>query len=308
MPRHTGTPIVILISVLLLACGGSGQPATTSEPAGDPTGPLSVYVVNYPLHYFAERIGGDAVQVVFPAPADVDPAYWSPDAETVATYQAADLVLLNGAGYAGWISRVSLPESSLVDTSAAVTDRLLSLEQATTHSHGPEGEHEHTGTAFTTWLDPAIAVEQARAVATALAGARPEHEAAFREGLDALEQDLDALDRRLQAVAARIGDEPLIFSHPVYQYLVARYGLNGRSVHWEPDQAPDLRKLEQLRASFPAGWVVWEGEPLAESVRALQGAGVASLVFSPCGNVPDRGDYLAAMDANVAALEGAFPE
>ena len=29
---------------------------------------LSVYVVNYPLKYFAERIGGQHVKVVFPAP------------------------------------------------------------------------------------------------------------------------------------------------------------------------------------------------------------------------------------------------
>ena len=308
MSRHTGIPIVILTGVLLLACGGSGEPGATAEPTGDPSGPLSVYVVNYPLQYFAERIGGDAVQVFFPAPADVDPAYWSPDAETVAAYQTADLVLLNGAGYAGWIARVSLPESSLVDSSAAVGDRLLSLEEATTHSHGPEGEHEHTGTAFTTWLDPTIAVEQARAIAAALAEARPEREAAFQEALAALEQDLDALDRRMQAVADRIGDEPLIFSHPVYQYLVARYGLNGQSVHWEPDQAPDMIELEQLRASFPARWVVWEGEPLAESVQALENAGLSSLVFAPCGNVPDEGDYLTTADANVAALERAFPE
>jgi len=308
MSRHTGIPIVILTSVMLFACGGSAEPTATAEPAGDPSGPLSVYVVNYPLQYFAERIGGDAVQVAFPAPADVDPAYWSPDAETVAAYQAADLVLLNGAGYGGWVTRVSLPVSSLVDSSAAVGNRLLSLDEATTHSHGPEGEHEHTGTAFTTWLDPTIAIEQARAVAAALAEARPEHEAAFREALAALEADLDALDRRLRTVAERIGDEPLVFSHPVYQYLIARYGLNGASVHWEPDQAPDLEELEQLRASFPARWVVWEGTPLAESVRALEGAGVSSLVFAPCGNVPDEGDYLTAMEANVAALERAFPE
>ena len=29
---------------------------------------LTVYVVNYPLQYFAERIGGGHVKVVFPAP------------------------------------------------------------------------------------------------------------------------------------------------------------------------------------------------------------------------------------------------
>ena len=69
---------------------------------------LTVYVVNYPLQFFAERIGGEHVNVVFPAPADVDPAYWMPDTPTIAAYQQADLILLNGAGYARWVNKVML--------------------------------------------------------------------------------------------------------------------------------------------------------------------------------------------------------
>ena len=40
---------------------------------------LRIYTVNYPLAYFAERIGGDLAQVTFPAPPDVDPAFWMPN-------------------------------------------------------------------------------------------------------------------------------------------------------------------------------------------------------------------------------------
>ena len=70
-----------------------------------------VYTVNYPLEYFARRIGGDRVVVEFPAPADIDPAFWNPGAATVVSYQEADLVLLNGATYAKWVAKVSLPPS-----------------------------------------------------------------------------------------------------------------------------------------------------------------------------------------------------
>jgi zinc transport system substrate-binding protein len=65
-------------------------------------GPLKIYAVNYPLKYFAERIGGMHVKVYFPAPADVDPVYWTPDITSIAANQKADLILLNGAGYAKW--------------------------------------------------------------------------------------------------------------------------------------------------------------------------------------------------------------
>ncbi|RLA05886.1 MAG: zinc ABC transporter substrate-binding protein, partial [Gammaproteobacteria bacterium] len=63
--------------------------------------------VNYPLAYFAERIGGEQVEVGFPVPADVDPAFWSPAADAVAAYQAADVIILNGATYAKWVPKVT---------------------------------------------------------------------------------------------------------------------------------------------------------------------------------------------------------
>ena len=70
---------------------------------------FTVYTVNYPLQYFAERIGAEHVEVAFPAPSGVDPAFWKPDSDILRQYQQADLVLLNGAGYAGWVEKVSLP-------------------------------------------------------------------------------------------------------------------------------------------------------------------------------------------------------
>ena len=75
------------------------------------SGPLTVYTVNYPLEYFASRIGGEHVKARYPGPADEDPAFWKPDAQTIGSYQQADLILLNGAGYAKWLSRASLPRA-----------------------------------------------------------------------------------------------------------------------------------------------------------------------------------------------------
>ena len=54
---------------------------------------LLIYTVNYPLQYFAQRIGGEFVTVKFPAPPGIDPAFWNPDTKTVAEYQSADVIL-----------------------------------------------------------------------------------------------------------------------------------------------------------------------------------------------------------------------
>lgn len=289
------------------ACTQSERPAEAIESG---KGLPEVYAVNYPLAYFAERIAGESVTVVFPAPPDVDPAFWSPSAETIADYQQADLVLLNGAGYAAWIQRATLSQSRLVDTSAALADQLIPVDDTVTHSHGPGGDHSHQGAAFTTWLDMEFAAVQARAVFDALVRLRPENESAFRERLSDLEKDLGELDKRLQGVAERIGDRPLVFSHPVYQYLVRGYGLNGRPVHWEPDELPgndQWRELSGLLAAHAAAWMIWEDEPLPDTVNRLEGLGIKSLVFRPCGNRPAEGSLVSVILDNVAALERAFP-
>jgi zinc transport system substrate-binding protein len=215
---------------------------------------------------------------------------------------------MNGAGYAGWVQRASLPQARLIDTSGGFRDKFVPLEESVTHSHGPEGGHSHKGVAFTTWLDPGLAILQAQAVRDAFAKTRPDQEAAFRRRFEALEAELRDLDQRLTAAAEAIGDAPLLFSHPVYQYLIRRYGLNARSVHWEPDQPPTeamWRELEELIAEHPSQWMVWEGEPVDATVERLETMGIGSLVYAPCAGAPREGDFLSAMRENAAALDEA---
>lgn len=280
----------------------------TPQGAADPTAPGGVAAANYPLAFFAETLLAGALPVVFDAPPDEDPAFWQPSDEALAHFQAAKVILMNGAGYSKWAEQASLPQSRVVDTSAIFADALIQVKDTVTHSHGPEGEHSHVGTAFTTWIDLRQAAYQLDAVEKALA---PLLEDATRPALATraaeLRSHLEALDRRLQAVGTRLAKRPLLGSHPVYQYLARRYDLNLREVHWEPDTLPDseaLNELKDLLREHPATVMLWEGNPLEESVAALKELGIDSLVFAPCGNRPAEGDFLSVMEANVSALEG----
>lgn len=298
---------------LLALAGCSCSPPDSNADASDDTsgegGPLVVYTVNYPLVFFAERICDGLVRVEFPAPADEDPAFWSPAPETIVAYQKADLILLNGAGYAKWVERASLPASRTVDTSAKIEKRLIETE-GVTHAHGPAGDHSHGETAFTTWLDLTLAVEQARAISVFLSRSWPQDQESFELGFKALEIELLNLDERWRAIVAEDPERPLLGSHPVYQYLAARLGLNLVSLHWEPGEMPDdraWRELESLLESHPSRCMLWEGEPLSAVVERLQRLGVESVVFDPCANTPDDGhDFLDVMESNTRSLEAAF--
>jgi zinc transport system substrate-binding protein len=277
-----------------------------AQAVGAEPGDLSVYAVNYPLAYFAERVAGEHADVVLPVPPGVDPAYWTPDVATIGRIQEADVLLLNGAYYAKWLQWASLRISRTVDTSTEFRDRYLPLQDSVTHSHGPAGEHAHTGAAFTTWLDFEQAALQAEAIAEALGRRRPALRSTFQKNYEALAKDLVALDAELKAA---VSTRPLLSSHPVYQYLARRYGLNLKSVHWEPDSVPDdaqWSELESLLASHPAGWMIWEGAPNPETERRLREMGIRSLVFDPCANRPEQGDFLSVMRRNVDDLAAAF--
>ncbi len=271
--------------------------------------PLNVYVVNYPLKYFAERIGGDEVQVTLPVPVDVDPVYWTPRIADIGAYQQADLILLNGAGYAKWVNTVSLPRSKTVDTSRGFKNKYITVKETMTHSHGAEGEHAHEGLAFTTWLDLSLAAKQAEAIENALSRKRPEQKDRFMVNYQSLEKDLMELDIRMKAAVSSGNTMPIIFSHPVYEYLEKAYGLNGKSVHWEPDQDPtpnQVTELTKLLDHHPAKWMIWEGAPIKSAMNALSTMGIQSAVFNPCGNIPPGGDFLSVMRHNLANLEAVF--
>ena len=270
---------------------------------------LTVYSVNYPLAYFAERIGGEYVEAVSPVPHDVDPAFWEPTAKDIAAFQQADVILLNGAGYARWLKRASLPRRKLVNTSAAFKNDYISVTGAATHQHGPGGDHSHAGTAFTTWLDFNQAIQQAKAVQFALEKRRPEYADVFRRNYAVLETELDNLDKHIMKLVTRDPDKLFVASHPVYQYFARRYHLSLKSVMWEPDAVPEERQWGELRRlldNHAAEWMIWEGEPNERSVIGLKETGINSLVFSPCANVPNEGDFLSVMTENVLQLEKAY--
>lgn len=287
-----------LIASLLLAL--------SATPLAAQDRPL-VVTVNAALARFAEALAGDAAQVLMPVPDGTDPAFWKPRIADISMIQSADLIVLNGAGYAAWTTRASLPRSRLVDTTRGLEDRFIATESVT-HSHGADGEHTHEGTAAFTWLDPELASRQAAAIARALVakGIVAEDVAEQRLAeLDAALADLDAQAARL----AELGrDTAIIATHPRYQYLARAYGLTIHALQWDPGAAPDaaqLAELEALVAETGAEVLIWEAAPPDEARDAVRALGLVDCVF-PTLAAPGDADYFAGFAAGVADLARAL--
>lgn len=292
----------ILPILFLFSCSEDNGSGSAENNSGKP----QVYVSNYPLKYFAERLGGDKIDVHFLAEGKGDPAYWKPNDADVEKMQSADLIILNGATYEKWIDHVTLPGSIQIDTSMDFAAWYIEVDEGPTHSHGDEGEHSHMGTAFTTWLDFNQAQQQMRVVVSAL-NELPEFSSSGSLRDDKLlHGDLTSLDLKMKDVAKAIGDQPLVASHPIYQYMARHYELNIQSVLWEPDVVPDdeaIAELQQLLDKHPAKWMIWEDKPTSESVAKLEALGIKSIVFNPCANEPEEGDWLSVMKQNIDNLK-----
>ncbi len=308
--RRVLSGVALLLAALLSqACGQEGAAQHEETRARRAIRRPTVYTVNYPLDYFARRIGGESVEVVFPAPAELDPAFWLPSPEEILSFQKADLILLNGADYAKWVKLATLPPEKLVDTSAAFQDSFIVIQNAMTHSHGPSGKHSHAGTVFTTWIDFTQAGAQAQAVYEAFLAGGLADSLTLRRNFEALREDLRALDDSLLALTRGQRKLPLLASHPIYQYFARRYAPNLVSVTWEPGEAPSEAQwedLSSLQKEHGAAWMIWEGEPLPASRKRLSQMGIHSVVFDPCANRPPTGDFLDIMRQNLQDLRAIY--
>jgi zinc transport system substrate-binding protein len=261
--------------------------------------------VNYPLAYFAERLGGDLIEVVYPIPADRDPAFWRPGIADIAAYQQADVIALNGAGYADWVAKASLPRAATVDTSAGFAQELIATETIT-HSHGEDGDHSHTGTANHTWLDFDLAAAQAEALAERMTRRMPELSSAINSNLKDLQANLDELDRRATEVTRDLTDAVFIASHPRYQYFARAYGLTIESLEWEAAAAPtedQLVALDALMSETGASLFIWEAEPPAEARAAVAERGLTDIVFPTGARKPEETDFILQMNAVLDELD-----
>ena len=152
---------------------------------------------------------------------------------------------------------------------------------------------------------------QANAIHVALVKHRPQYQEQFDDNFAQLSEALRELDQKLSAAWKEKPTPPLLFSHPVYQYLQRRYQLNGKSVHWEPNEQPSdaqWRELRTLRQQHHANLMLWEAKPIAATRMRLESMGIHSVVFEVCADSPTAGDYLSVMNDNVHRLESALQE
>lgn len=283
---------------LLTACGDA------QGPLEQPQSERAEFIVatNTPLQYFTQRLLGNEIEVLMLAPENTDPAQWQPSVDEILQLQQARLILLNGAGYSNWLNKVSVSDNSLVNTSSTVREQWIELGNQASHSHGPKGEHAHSGYAFTIWMDMKLAQDQAKQIALALQDQWPEKAENVRANLASLLTDLATIDEGFMSAAGALKSRQLIYSHPVYQYFERRYGLAGVSLHWEPNLMPNEEQWREIqRLNTEDTLFIWEAEPTAVISDRMKKANIEFVVLDPAANQREK-DWMTVQRENLVRL------
>ena len=309
-----------LFAVCCIAVAGcSSDPPAPANPGFSGLAARSnrVVAVAYPLAYLSERLLEETgVSVEFPDAGSDSPGNWQPPADAVTEMQSADLVITNGPGvpYAQWLTRVTLARKKTCVSAADLptADFITVNDHKIVHRHGPEGEHSHPYMVPYSWLDPAVALRQARKIATDLIATYPDHQESIERNLESLAEDLDSLSAKLDAT--KPGEQVSVMSaNPNLKFLTRAAGLNDVHLLWL-DEIPE-EPLEEVHAKVLAA--TGAGQP---DLRWLEAGRPRVMLWpSSLGPVPEiegwlpveidlldrrpsTGDYLSVMDDNIEQL------
>ena len=264
------------ILLMLAGCGQDEASTQAAQPA-ETRPSITVVASIYPMQYFAERIGGDRVQVVALVPPGVEGHTFELTPSDLLRIAEADVVAMNGLELEPWLERAleSLGDdlTAVVVEAADAASALAYVDHAddaghddhddSGHAHEDDGGHAHAddaghddheddgGPAHAhgeldphVWQDPLRAISQAERIADALISKDPAGEETYRANLADLTGDLQTLHAEFEAGLSSCRQREFVTSHAAFGYLALRYNLEQVTVYGlSPGSDPSPQRL-----------------------------------------------------------------
>lgn len=193
----------------------------------------------------AEVISGGLVDVKMVVPIGGDPHIYEPTPADVSLVARADLVLINGMTFEGWMNELIENSGTLAET-VIITRGIEAIEsEEYANSSDPHA-----------WMSAKNGLTYVANVRDALIRLDPENAEVYRFNAGLYQQQIQDLDNYIQAEVARVpeGKRILITSHDAFRYYGRRYGIRveaalGTSTDAEVRTADVARLTETIRES-----------------------------------------------------------
>lgn len=287
-------PLLLWIAAMLLLLGCGREATDSSKP--------QVIVSLYTLQDFAQKIGGNYIDVKNLVPPGTEPHDFDPSPQDIVKLNRADLFLYNGAGLETWVEQ-TLPNIDQAKTLVVNTSDHLQQKQI----KGQNDPH--------VWLNPDLAAQQAKAIYNALIQIDPKHKDAYTINYHKLSNQFISLQKEY-SVLIHTPIREFVTAHAAFSYLADRYQLKqvaiaGLTPENEPSPKEVKQLVDQLRQQHTKVifFETLANNKLAEAVK--QEIGAQALVLNPLEGLSEQEiaqgeDYFSVMRSNLTHLKKAL--
>ncbi|MGE4335489.1 MAG: metal ABC transporter solute-binding protein, Zn/Mn family [Pigmentiphaga sp.] len=299
--RLSTTPLRWLAALLLALMAGLPGPARAIEVIAS----FSV------LADLVSQVGGEHIVVSSLVGRDEDGHVFQPRPSELARLRNADLVVVNGLGFEGWMTRL-LQSAGYRGPVVVATDGVDPMPQpAPQRGTGREAPDPHA------WQDPAKVQVYIDNIVRALADVDPAHAETYRQRARHYQERLRQLDEQIADELGALSEDrrTVVTPHAAMRYFGERYGLQflaaqGPNAGSEPGAREIAQLIQQMRASGTA--VIFRESPgtpaLLRQLARESGAPLAGRLYSDTLSPLDgpAGTYLDMMTHNTRQLREAL--
>jgi zinc transport system substrate-binding protein len=253
---------------------------------------------------FTKNVGGDRVTVTNLVPAGAEPHDFEPTPKDIQTIEGAKVFIYNGGGFEdAWVKPVLGIVKNKLTLVVIEATKGLPLRKVDDQEGFTADPH--------VWLDPVLAKEMAKNIATGLIQTDSAGKSVYETNLKNFQAKLDELDTKIKQGLSKCKHKALIISHQFLDYFGARYNLQIESLSGlEPGEPTAQRLAELIRFAREKGLKYIFAETLTES-KALETLareiGAQILILNPIEGLSDEEikagkNYLFVMEDNLKNL------
>jgi zinc/manganese transport system substrate-binding protein len=238
---------------------------------------------------FTRNVGGDRVDVATLVGPGGDAHVYSPTPADARNVAAAKLVIVNGLGFEGWISRLIKSAGNKATVVTATKGVAPRKDKSAAHGHKHRHSHDHEDADPHAWQSVANAKIYAGNVRDALIAADPAGADAYRRNAEGYLARLDVLDRDVREAVAKLPAErrKVISTHDAFGYFADAYGIafiapQGVSTESEATARDVARIITQIKTQkIPAVFLENVSDPrLMRRIAEESGAKLGGTLFS----------------------------
>ena len=289
----------LILSLALATACWTGANETAAQT------PVKVVVSFSILADMVSNVGGDAVQVTALVGPNGDAHVYQPSPADARAIAAANLIVLNGWGFEGWMPRL-IDATGFTGVRVVATDGLSPQPLVTRRTQAPTPDPH-------AWQDVQNAMVYVRNIARGLSEADPERRDDYRVRADAYLAKLRDLDAWVVAQLSAIPEakRKVVTAHDAFEYFGRRYGVTfdapiGLSTDSEAAAKDMARLIQQIRAeNIRAVFIENMSDPrLLRQLASESGAAIGGKLYSDALSDPagPAASYIELMQHNVREL------